>query len=320
VSASQRLLWGGGYRYARDRVQNSAALAFLPAHRGLDWVNVFVQDEIRITDTVDLTPGIKLERNEYTDWETLPSVRLAWKPAIGQLLWTALSRAVRAPSRLDRDLFFPPNPPFQLAGGPNFRSEIANVFEIGNRGQPSSAVSYSITVFYQDYDHLRSVEPAPGGICVSVTTPGNNCVLGNLIEGSSKGVEAWGAYQVMRAWRLSGGVLLLDVDLKSKPGSADTNPAALGNDPDYQVLLRSSHDLADGYELDILLRSVGGLPDPDVPSYTALDVRLGWRPVRAVELSLTLQNVLDSDHPEFGEALTRSEYERGIFFKVVWRP
>jgi iron complex outermembrane receptor protein len=327
--ASQRLLWGGGYRYARDRVQNSAALAFLPAHRNLDWVNVFVQDEIRITDTVELTPGIKLERNEYTDWETLPSVRLAWKPAAGQLLWTAVSRAVRAPARLDRDFFIPGNPPFVLAGGPNFRSEIANVLEIGNRGQPASTVSYSMTVFYHDYDHLRSVEPAPGAACVAnppgnIFVPGNACVLANGIEGKTKGIEAWGNWRVGRAWRLSAGGMYLDTDLRRKPGSLDPiGPSALGNDPDYQVFLRSSHDLGDRYELDILLRSVGDLPNPDVPSYTALDVRLGWRPARNVELSLTLQNLLDDAHAEFGSAAgtnPRSEYERGVFLKLMWRP
>jgi iron complex outermembrane recepter protein len=309
AGASQHVLWGGGYRYARDRVENSPGLAFLPASRNLDWANLFVQDEIRITRAVEVTAGVKLESNDYTGWETLPSLRLAWKPATDQLLWTALSRVVRAPARLDRDLFIPASQPFLLAGGPNFRSEIANVLEIGNRGQPSSAVSYSITAFYQDYDHLRSLEPGPNGALV----------LGNLMEGTSKGVEAWGTYQVMRAWRVSGGVLLLDMDLKSKPGSADSNTAAHGNDPDYQVLLRSAHSLTDRHELDILVRSVGELPNPNVPSYTAVDVRLGWRPVRDLEVSLTLQNLLDSSHPEFGASPARSEFERGAFLKLVWR-
>jgi len=319
-AASHRILWGGGYRYARDRVQNSAVLAFLPADRNLDWANLFVQDEIRISETVEFTAGIKFERNDYTGWETLPSLRLAWKPYAYQLLWTALSRAVRAPSRLDRDLFVPGNPPFVLAGGPDFRSEIANILEVGYRGQPLSAVSFSITAFYHDYDHLRSLEPAPGGTCVSLAAPGNTCVLGNLIEGTSKGVEAWGAYQVMRAWRLSGGVVFLDLDLERKPGSLDpTGPVALGNDPAYQWQLRSSHNLTDKHELDILVRSIGALPGPDVPAYTAVDVRLGWRLIRDVELSLTLQNLFDSSHPEFGAPATRSEYQRGVFLKLSWR-
>jgi len=311
LAASQRLLWGGGYRYARDSVQNSAALAFLPADRNLDWANLFVQDEIKLSASMELTAGLKLESNDYTGWEYLPSVRLAWKPSADQLLWTALSRAVRAPSRLDRELFAPGNPPFTvLAGGPNFRSEISNVFEIGYRAQPVSVISYSVTAFYHEHDHLRSLEPAPGG----------GFVFANLMEGTTKGVEAWGSYQVTGMWRLSGGIVLLDQDLERKPGSLDpTGPSALGNDPAYQWRLRSAMNLTDRHQFDIIVRGVGALPSPAVPAYTAVDARLGWRPSREMEFSLTLQNLFDRAHPEFGAAPGRSEYERGVFLKLLWR-
>lgn len=312
VAASQRLLWGGGYRYGRDRVENSTALAFLPADKNLDWANLFVQDEIRLSPSVEFTAGLKLENNDYTGWEYLPSVRLAWKPSADQLLWTALSRAVRAPSRLDRELFAPGNPPFTvLAGGPNFRSEISNVFEVGYRAQPASVVSYSITAFYHDHDHLRSLEPAPGG----------GFVLGNLIEGTTKGIEAWGTYQAAKSWRLSGGAVLLDQDLERKPGSLDpTGPSALGNDPAYQWQLRSAVNLTEKHEFDLLVRGVGDLPSPGVPAYTAVDARLGWQASRSMELSLTLQNLFDPGHPEFGSLATRGEYGRGVFLKALWRP
>jgi len=311
MGASHRVLWGGGYRYARDRVRNSAALAFLPADKNLDWANVFVQDEFMLSASVELTAGLKLESNDYTGWEPLPNLRLAWKPSADQLLWSALSRAVRAPSRLDRELFAPGNPPFTvLAGGPNFRSEISNVFELGYRAQPAAAVSYSMTAFYHDHDHLRSMEPAPGG----------GFVFGNLIEGTTKGVEAWGGYQATKTWRLSGGAMYLDQDLERKPGSLNpTGPSALGNDTSYQWQLRSAMNLTDKHEFDVIVRGVGKLPSPSVPAYTAVDARLGWRARRDMELSLTLQNLLDERHPEFGSAATRSEYERGLFLKLLWR-
>jgi hypothetical protein len=38
-----------------------------------------------------------------------------------------------------------------------------------------------------------------------------------------------------------------------------------------------------------------------------------------VELSLTLQNLFDSAHPEFNAAPGRSEFERGAFLKLLWR-
>ncbi len=312
AAGAHRILWGGGYRSAKDSIRNSPGFAFLPADKDLAWANVFVQDEIRLSEGLELTIGIKLESNDYTGWETLPNLRLAWKPSATQLLWTALSRAVRAPARLDRDLFFT-SPQFQLNGGPNFRSEVANVLEVGNRGQLSSAFSYSITAFYHDYDHLRSLELGPTG----------GLVIANGVEGTTKGIEAWGAWQATKPWRLSAGGMYLDKDLKSKPGSLDpTGPDAQGNDPEYQWQLRSSLNLTDRHDFDVIVRNVGSLPNPVVPAYVAVDVRLGWRPIRDVELSLTLQNLFDAEHPEFGSATgtnPRSELERGAFLKLLWR-
>jgi len=43
----------------------------------------------------------------------------------------AVSRAVRTPSRIDRDFYVSQNPPFLLAGGPNFGSEKLLTFEWG---------------------------------------------------------------------------------------------------------------------------------------------------------------------------------------------
>jgi iron complex outermembrane receptor protein len=55
-----------------------------------------------------------------------------------------------------------------------------------------------------------------------------------------------------------------------------------------------------------------------VPAYTAVDLRWGWKVSREVELSLTLQNLFDPEHPEFNAA-PRSEFERGAFLKLLWR-
>ncbi len=308
---AHEILWGVGYRYQGDRVENiSPTLAFRPANRTLRLASIFAQDEIALRDDVALTVGLKLEHNNYTGLEFLPNVRLAWKPADNQLIWTAVSRTVRVPSRIDRELFVPANPPFlTLAGGAGFEAEVARVVEVGYRAQPWTSLSFSVTAFHHAFDRLRSVEPTPAGP-----------VFGNLIEGETSGVEAWGTYRVASAWRLSAGVVNQSVRLRRKPGSADiTGLPALGNDPRQQLTLRSSFDLGPRHELDVLVRHVGALPNPVVPSYTAVDARLGWRLHRDFELSLTAQNLFDSSHPEWGAAPVRPEFERGVFLKLLWR-
>jgi iron complex outermembrane receptor protein len=305
------LVWGAEYRYGMDRVVNSQFFAFLPANVNQTWASLFAQDEMKVAEDLRLTLGARIERNDYTGNEVLPSARLAWKFVTDHLLWTAASRAVRSPSRLDRDAFVPGNPPFLLAGGPNVRSEVAMVYEIGYRGQPVPQISYSVTAFRADYDHLRSQEVAPSN---------TSLFFANEMEGTTRGVEMWGTYQAARTWRLSGGAVYQDLDLQPKAGGRDlTGPSALGNDPNVQWLLRSSLDLTPKHELDVIVRHVGKLPNPSVPAYTAVDARLGWRASREVEFSLTLQNLFDPGHSEFGSSATRSELERGVFLKLLWR-
>jgi iron complex outermembrane receptor protein len=314
---SHKVLWGGGYRHARDDVPNTLpplSIQFVPPQRTLTWQNVFVQDEVRLRKDLELTLGIKAESNDYTDWEYLPTIRLAWKPSDNRLVWGAVSRAVRAPARLDRDFYFvftPINFAF-IRGGPYFEAEVANAFEVGYRAQPSSVVSYSITAFRHNYDKLRSGMPAPA-------------FIENQIEGFGNGVEAWATWQPARTFRLSGGFSTLRQHLGIKPGSRDPEgPIALGNDPDHQWLMRASLNLADGHTIDAMARRIGSLPvdqtpvrRPDVPAYTALDLRWGWRVSRSAEVSLTLQNVNDREHAEFDSA---SLFGRSAFLKFEWRP
>jgi len=308
AASGHHLTWGGGYRSARDRVTNSAGLAFLPANVTQHWSNLFIQDEIELGEQLRLTAGLKAASNPYTGWEWLPSARLAWKPDPSRTVWTALSRAVRAPARLDRDLFLPGAPPFLIAGGPDFRSEIANVIELGYRAQPSPRLSYSLTAFHAAYEHLRSLEPIGGGAFV----------IGNKMKATTNGLEAWGNYQAAANWRLSAGAVFLDQSRSFEAGSGDTNLANAGNDPKRQFMLRSSLDLPGQQEFDVLARYVGSLPNPPVPSYVAVDARYAWRPQRDLEISVTAQNLFDKRHPEFGAAATRSEIERGVFLKVKW--
>jgi iron complex outermembrane receptor protein len=312
------VVWGGGYRLALDRVDNDVNFAFLPGTFNMHWANLFAQDEVALSDSLRLTVGGKIERNPYTGVEFLPTVRMAWKPSEHRLLWTSLSRTVRAPSRIDRDFFAPTTPAvvggvpqYVIGGGPNFVSETANVLELGYRSRPSPRFSYSATAFYSAYDHLRTLEPNPAG-------PG--FVFANMAEGRTRGIELSATWQASPAWRLTGGLVTQRVDVKLKPGSADLTGTTViaNNDPASYWTLRSSYDISDNKDLDITLRHVGTLPRPEVPAYTELDVRFGWRVTPAFELSVTGQNLLHPEHAEFGAAATRSQIARNIYVKATW--
>lgn len=318
LGSHQNIVWGTGYRYITDRIDNDQNFAFLPADVNMSWKNIFIQDEISLADNVKLTLGSKWEDNPYTGLEAMPGVQLGWEPDATKLVWTSLSRAVRSPSRIDRDLYSPTNPAiingvpqYVVNGGPDFISEVAEVFEVGYRSQPVARVSWSITAFYSEYDKLRTLE---------LNTKGPGLVFKNMAQADTYGMEMWGSWQVFSDWRLHGGLVAQKLNVSLEPGSADfTNTTGLANgDPDYYWLVRSAYDISDRVKLNAAVRHVDEIPGFTLPSYTAVDLNVAWTVMPHVELSLLGQNLFGGGHAEFGTAPGRSEYEPSLFAKLVW--
>ncbi|GAA3966033.1 TonB-dependent receptor [Allohahella marinimesophila] len=318
--ASERhtLVWGGGYRYMTDRINNGENFAFLPDDFEVHWTNVFAQDEIRLTERLTLTVGSKFEENPFTGWEVMPSAQLAWAATPNQLVWASVSRAVRTPSRIDTDIFSPSSPPvvdgvpqYVIAGGPGFVSETAKVYELGYRSQPVADVSWSVTGFYSDNNRLRTLE---------LNSKGPGLVFENGAKAKSYGVETWGSWQPMSQWRLHAGLVVQRFEASLKPGSDDlSNTTALASaDPKYYGQIRSDYAISPQVTFNAMIRHVAELRSIDLPAYTALDARLAWQPRPRLELSLTAQNLTDGTHEEFGSEAGRSELERAFFGKLVW--
>lgn len=304
------LVWGANYRHSWDRVTNSEVIAFLPADDEQTWASLFAQDEIALRPDLSLTLGARVERNDYTGNELLPTARLSWRLSPRHALWTALSRTVRAPTRLDVDAYIPGRPPYLLRGGQQVRAEVAKVFEAGYRGQPLPGLSYSATLFHNDYDHLRTQEIDPSYTFIT---------FGSLMEGEATGIEMWGSYQLGEDWRMSAGYTALHEHLRLKPGSNDAaGPGNTGKNPSHTLQLRSNYSFDGQRELEVALRKVAALENPAVPRYWALDARFGWRLQPNLELSVIGRN-LNGGHGEYGPIATRAELGREVGVKLVWQ-
>jgi len=309
TSPRNRIVLGVGHRVAWDDTRNGPTLAFLPAKRTLRWSRLFAQDQFTFDEHLSLGLAASVEHNPYTGAEVLPSARLSWTPVTRRTVWAAASRAVRAPSRIDRDLFAPAQAPFQLAGGPQFESEVAKVLELGYRAQPSVALSYSVTLFRQDYRRLRSVVITPVGL-----------QFDNGLRGTTQGVEASMSWRVNERWRLVAGGTSLKKRIELEPGGSDVGgEASLGNDPSHWWSLRSTVDLTPRLIWDATMRRSGRLPSPHVPAYTEVDMRLAWSLTPEHELALNLRNLTDPHHAEWGPAGNRVEFGRAIALQFRWR-
>jgi len=295
-----QVVLGAGHRVVESRFFATSSIAFLdPAERTLTLTNLFVQDQIALDHGLTLTVGAKFEDNSFSGQEFLPNVRLAWRRPGGDLLWAAVSRASRTPNRIERDLTFPGF----LVGG-DFQSETATAWELGYRANPRPRMSFSINAFYNVYDGLRTVSVNPATFLPLTLT--------NHGEAKTWGVEAWGSYDVSPTWRLSAGVSTLTKDYDPTPTPEDISGLiSIGDDPDYQVLVRSQHDLTDAVELDVRLRAVGDLAVVD--DYVEADVRLGWQLTDRLELSLTGQNLIEDRRVETGDPIRGRAFGRTVF-------
>ena len=337
LGVRQGIVWGLGYRGTRELDQDASIVRFLPPQLNQSLYSGFVQDEIMLERDVYLTVGSKLEHNYYTGFQFEPSIRLQWNLNPRELLWGAVSRAVRTPSRYDHDLQVPTGlvnapPPFQfpteyLAGNSKFVSETLIAYEVGYRAELGSKLSASLSLFYNDYDHLRSTAATPTSAFYPFPLP---IFFQNNLEGETHGFELGTTYQMLGSWRLYAGYNLLIEDLRVKPGAVDaTGGLNETADPRGQFTFRSSMDLPHRVAWEIAIRwvdalhldngPVGGPVFGIVPSYWECDSKLAWHPSSRLELSLVGQNLLHDHHTEYGyPQASREAIERSVFGKIAW--
>src|SRR5438552_4078922 len=312
VGTRHDVVWGVGYRLINDRVVNTAALAFLPAHVARQWFTAFAQDEIALaSDRLHVTLGTKIEHNDYTGFEIQPSGRVNWTFSPSRTLWAGISRAVRTPSRIDRELYAPGQSPYFLDGGPGFRSETELAYEQGYRHQEGALV-LAFASFYSRYHGLRSLEQ------VNPPNP-TPIVIANGQDGESYGGEATASYHITDDWQVHAGYTELRVHIWPNPGSTDTSRGtAESHTPNRQLSLRSSLRLGAQWIVDGGFRYLAEIANQQLPAYAELDARLSWRPVAALELSVAGRNLLHEHHAEFGTPAARRDIERGVYGMAQW--
>jgi iron complex outermembrane receptor protein len=289
---AHEIVAGIGARRTKDRfVNNLNPFELVPESKTLWVYNLFAQDRFNITPELSAIAGVKLEKSSFVGWQLLPNLRLAYQPNQRSLFWAAVSRAVRTPSRIDRELQFLPF----VAPSTDFDSEKVTAFEAGWRGEPSRWLSLSVNAFYNRYTDLRTTE---------VTGfPGNPIELLNGRKGSTWGVEAWGKAQVTPWWRLSLGGSTLRNAFRVVDDRVDLFPRnSLGADPKWQFVGSSDMDLTPKLRLTLDLRGVGPLDlPPDVPGYVEAGGKLGYALDERVELFLAARNLLHRTHLENGD-------------------
>lgn len=331
LTRRQKIIWGLNYRVTENRNVGKGIFNVDPDFSRDELFGFFVQDQIALYDSLHLTLGSKFEHNDFSGYEFQPNARLAWDFSAAQTVWAAISRAVRVPTRLERDIAVyandpSENPAYLLQGNKDFESEELDAYEIGYRWQIRHDVALDLAAFYNDYSGLASLElgtayidPVTGITIVPIVNE-------NLTTGSTQGIEAQVTYAPTTKWRLSTNYSYLDMEIDSHGDDINRGEFLAGSTPRHQFGLRSFLDLPASWQFDVHFRYVSAIRSiPDIvdgsgiSDYAEMDIRLARQLTQQVEVSLVGQNLLHEDHGEIGTPEARGEIQRSVYAKVTWR-
>jgi iron complex outermembrane receptor protein len=311
-------MWGLGYRYIRDQIFPNSYTEASPLKGKISLSSAFIQSTFNvIPNKLALTVGSKFEHNSFTGLEIQPSLRALWTPSVNHSLWAAVSRAVRTPSRGEREGqvwlgVIPPRTgenvsdfPIKLLykGSDSFNSEKLIAYEAGYRSRATKNLTFDIAAYFNDYHDLISGRPlAPiiivNGASLDITQPVEPY---NYRKKTAYGAEAVIDWQPKKQMRLKGCYSFNKADI-DKPTANDYQLSSTETDAmgaEHQISLFLETNPAHWCELDLWGRWVDKLAILGVPAYTTLDTRLGLKLTDKLLLQIVGQDLLKKEHSEY---------------------
>jgi iron complex outermembrane receptor protein len=327
----QNVILGAGLRESPSNVvQTQATVNFTPSQINNYVYSLFAQDTFTLVpNRLMFTAGTKLEDNNYSGWGSEPSARLLWTPRTHTTLWASVSRALRTPGRLDRDLSligyaagFKPPLFVEIAGDPTFQPEVLIGWEAGYRQLLWKKLYVDVASFHNQYDNVESY----GNVYVAFpTTPYPYELVteqfGNGLRGVTDGIEIAPDWKP-RSWLdLRGSYSHVHIALHSKTGFSQASYATgiEGESPHREASLQAIFALSHGVEIVPNYRFVSALPAYAIPRYQTADLHIGYRVADHLELSADGRNLLQAHHAEFeGDNSNVTQIRRGVYGGLNW--
>jgi iron complex outermembrane receptor protein len=340
IGSRNDVIWGLTARQDSFHSTPTPALRLNPLNSGRDEVAVFAEDEIAlIPGKLSFIVGAQASHTATIGYAIQPTGRLLWTPTQSLSSWIAVSRAERTPSVYDRglDYYAPPVtipsgspyiPSFlgiaHVMGNPTAQSETVLAYETGQRVQAAKQISFDVSTFYNVYQHLSSVSPGSPVLAFSSGVPYLTIptTYGNQRFGESYGAELATTWNATSRWRLTGGYSWLRVETHSKPGDPSLDEVRTSSaTPHHQWDIRSNFDLTRTIQIDTALYYYAAMPQTGIPQHLRGDLRIGWRPVSKIELSIGVQDAFAANHLEYESTRFNqtAQIPRNFYGKLTWR-
>jgi len=311
---------GADYRLSNDLIGNTFTISFNPASRHDSTYSAFIQDEITLSPTWQLTLGSKFEHNDYSGFEYAPSISLLWKASETQRLWASASRAYTPPSRADRSMrqTFVSSPFFNMGLIPsNLDTVDTTAFELGHRIQFNNQLSLDSTAYYSDSRKALAITTLPFDPINSFLGVQNI----NGLNTQTYGVEISALWQPSETWRLKGNYAWRNFQAQSRGTLAALSEILAYEKTGIPQIwsLSSSVDLPENITFDTHHYVVGSSRFRNIPAYNRTDIRLAWMPIKALETSLAIQNVFNVKHKEGRDASgSQATFGPSLYGQMNW--
>ena len=289
----QDLILGAGLRESPSNiVPNVATINFLPNRFNNYIYSLFAQDTIHLVpERLSFTLGSKFADNVYSGWGIEPSAQMLWHPRDSTTLWGSVAHALRTPGRLDRDISvlqaLSPGgngvPPtfLQVAGNPNFKSEVLIGWGAGLRQVLWSRLYVDVAAFHNQHDNIESYN-TPLFTDTTPTTPypylSMNAEYANGLRGVSDGIEIAPDWKPLSWFEMRGSFSHVHVALHSKAGFSQAAYASLieGSSPHREASIQGIFTIGPRLEIVPDYRFVSALPAESTPSYESADARVSY--------------------------------------------
>jgi len=321
---SNKIKLGAAIRHTIDDLKNGyvgnlLVNQYTPNTESSNLYNAFIQDTISlIPEKLDFIIGTKFEHHYVTGSHFLPSAQLRWTPNKENTLWASASKGIREPSKLELDLrrLVSNLGPYKIywQSNPNFKAEELISYELGYRNRSFSRLEFDVSLFYNQYDNVRTFEPNVAKFQYE---------LYNKASARTEGINSSVNVNVTNNWNLVFGYSYIDINIDFDPSSGDTlSSYDAGVSPHHQFQIQSKFNLTKNIDFDAYFYSVTDLKTVSIEGYKRTDLRVAWRPIEGLELSIVGQKLFYGDTRETTRAFYSTHnatYGNQVYGNIKWK-
>lgn len=272
---------------------------------------LFVQAQTALTDTVDLTAGLRHDRHQRFGEAWSPRVYLLWRAGGGWTVKGGSSHGFKAPNLKQIVPGSRREGPNTVIGNPGLAPETSDAVEFGaswaGRGREIELMLFDQRV--RDLIELRLVRPGP--------VPGiGTYVYENLERARLRGLEAAWAERLGGGWQLQASWTWLDARSGDGEPLLQRPRHALGAQLDWtggawEAGLRLDHS-----SRQWLAAASAGAPPARGPDLTQLGLRLAWKPRKDLTVALAVDNLTDLQPTEKSALYLHAEPPRSAWLTL----